>query len=421
MDMTLLPREFAVLLVVIGCSLSSAQELERLPRGNLLQSVSTEPLRFEIQLKTLLKHDDGNFLWFHPRVASVGTVKKRSVILTLQKHLRGSDHFSGLHIMRSNDQGRTWSDPDPIAALGWVRDGKVDVAVADVTPGWHQSHKKLIAVGAQVRYSREGQQLEDIPRAHQTAYAVLDPKTGSWTQWKQLEMPGDEQFNFAMSACAQWLVDPDGTLLLPFYCGKNARTPLSATVARCRFDGVNLQYHEHGTMLPLSSGRGYAEPSLTKFQGRYFLTIRSNSRAHVTTSEDGLHFQPTRPWTFDDGQELGSYNTQQHWVTHSDGLFLCYTRRGADNDEIFRNRAPLFMAQVDPRKLQVLRSTERVLVPKRGAGLGNFGASAIDANESWVTVAEYVYDDNARQRGADGSVFLARIIWSKPNRAMNTD
>jgi hypothetical protein len=31
----------------------------------------------------------------------------------------------------------------------------------------------------------------------------------------------------------------------------------------------------------------------------------------------------------DDGAELGSYNTQQHWLSHGDGLFLMYTRRGA--------------------------------------------------------------------------------------------
>ena len=46
-------------------------------------------------------------------------------------------------------------------------------------------------------------------------------------------------------------------------------------------------------------------------------------------SKDGLQYGPIHDWTFDDGSDLGSYNTQAHWLVHSDGLFLSYTRRGA--------------------------------------------------------------------------------------------
>ena len=376
-------------------------------------------LDYEVELQTIFKHDDGKFLWFHPRVAAipgVGQEHTPAVIMTLQKHLRVDDHFSGLHVMRTDDLGRVWSEPELKSELDWVREGNIDVAVVDVTPGWHSRHSKLIAVGAQVRYNQMGQQLEDIPLAYRTAYTVFDPKTRCWTEWRRLEIPKDKNFSFALSACAQWLVEPDGSVLLPFYHGKNARTPWSATVVRCQLDGDCLQYQQHGTMLPLSTGRGFAEPSMTRFQDRYFLTIRSNSKAYVTVSDDGLNYQRPRPWTFDDGQELGSYNTQQHWLTHSDGLFLCYTRQGAKNDHILRHRAPLFIAQVDPQRLQVIRSSERILVPERGAGLGNFGAATINEKESWVTVGEFVYNDESRQRGADGSVFVARVIWSQPNR-----
>ena len=121
------------------------------------------------------------------------------------------------------------------------------------------------------------------------------------------------------------------------------------------------------------------------------------------------------PWRFDDGAELGSYNTQQHWLVHEDGLFLIYTRRGANNDHILRHRAPLFMAQVDPDALRVLRRTEKVVVPERGAELGNFGACAISRSESWVTVSEGMFMKDSRQRGAEGATFVARVIWSRPN------
>jgi hypothetical protein len=162
--------------------------------------------------------------------------------------------------------------------------------------------------------------------------------------------------------------------------------------------------------------RGFVEPSLTQFQGRYYLTIRNDVKGYVAESGDGLNFAPVKEWTFDDGTELGSYNTQQHWVTHSDGLFLVYTRRGADNDHIMRNRAPLFIAQVDTKELHVIRATEQVLIPERGATLGNFGAANISQDESWVTVSEGIWNDAMREKGATGATYIARIKWSSPNK-----
>ena len=137
-------------------------------------------------------------------------------------------------------------------------------------------------------------------------------------------------------------------------------------------------------------------------------------------------YEPIVEWAYDDRKPLGSYNRQQHWITHSDGLYLIYTRRGANNDHVFRHRAPLFIAQVDPAKLRVLRSTERVLVPERGARLGNFGVTEVSENETWVTVAEWMQTwgpnvvmppDN--KYGADNSVYAARIFWDRPNRDWN--
>ena len=165
-----------------------------------------------------------------------------------------------------------------------------------------------------------------------------------------------------------------------------------------------------------AGGRGFVEPSLAHVQGTYFLTLRNDAAAYVTTSSDGLHFQPVKKWTFDDGQDLGSYNTQAHWLAHSDGLFLTYTRRGANNDHIARNRAPIFVAQVDPEKLQVLRKTERALLPERGVMLGNFGATAITPDESWVTDSEYILTGKPHAKGADGTTWLGKVQWSQPNQ-----
>src|SRR5690606_32852637 len=117
------------------------------------------------------------------------------------------------------------------------------------------------------------------------------------------------------------------------------------------------------------------------------LTIRNDKQGFVAHSTDGLKYSPLQTWKFDDGSDLGNYNTQQHWVAHTQGLFLVYTRRGANNDHVFRHRAPLFMAQVDPDRLCVIRETERVLVPERVARLGNFGVVNVSPQETWVTTA----------------------------------
>ena len=111
---------------------------------------------------------------------------------------------------------------------------------------------------------------------------------------------------------------------------------------------------------------------------------------------------------------MGSYNTQQHWVVHSKGLFLIYTRSGANNDHVFRNRAPLFIARVDPERTCILRSTERVVVPERGARLGNFGVTDINKDETWVTVTEWMQPRGVEERGSDNSVWIAKIKWDKP-------
>jgi hypothetical protein len=378
--------------------------------------ISPPPLvPFTVKLEVAKQELSPAFCWFHPRVAAVpaaGRDGMPAVIMTLQKHLIASDHYSGLWMMRTDDLGKTWSGPTEIPELAWhVEPGGVTVSVADVTPGWHPGTGKVIAIGCTVRYSKSGEQLSDVRRPSQTAYAVYNPAGGQWSKWAVLEMPADEKFNTARNACAQWLVQPDGTILLPIYFAARDGQPYGVTVAQCAFDGQKLTYVKHGDELALNVVRGLCEPSIIAHQGRYYLTLRNDEKGYVTTSDDGLHYRPIQPWTFDDGSELGSYNTQQHWLAHGKGLFLSYTRRGADNDHIPRNRAPLFLAQVDPERLCVIRRSEKPLIPERGAMLGNFGAAPVTDTESWVTDAEYMLSDQPHPRGADGSVFVARVLW----------
>ena len=376
-------------------------------------------LPFDVQLDVIHQELRPDSCWFHPRVAAIpaADADSQTVICTLQKHLGVSDHYSGLYFMRSDDGGTSWSKPVLPPELDWRTENGESIAVCDVTPGWHPPTGRILAIGTKLRYSGAGEQLLDQPRSHQCAYAAYDPSAGTWTTWKMLELPDEESKHFLVApGCVQWLVRPDGTLLLPMYFKGSEGTDYTCTVLHCRFDGSALTLIEKGDELAMIGGRGLCEPSLALFQGTYYLTLRNDAGGYVTTSQDGLHFEPISPWTFDDGSELGSYNTQQHWLVHDQALFLSYTRRGANNDHIARNRAPLFMAQVDPVKKQVIRSTEKILIPERGVMLGNFGGAAINANESWVTDAEYYMGTEPHPRGANNSVFAARVKWDLPNK-----
>lgn len=379
---------------------------------------------FDIRLETLRRGYDGTTCWVHPR-AGVVPGSPPSVVLTMQKLLlTGSDVFFAVNELRTDDLGRSWRGPTEHGATLGRRDEPdgIVVALGDFWPKWHARSGRLLGIGHTVRY--RGDALAPA-RRRETAYSVYDVRGRTWSAWTTLAMPDEPRFANAGAGSVPRVDLPDGDILLPIYygaIGERARV----TVLRCTFDGSTLRYIEHGDELVLDTRRGLHEPSLARAGDRYLLTIRHDDAGYVTRGRDGLHFEPLREWRWDDGSSLGNYNTQQHWVTHGDTPFLVYTRRRANNDHVFRHRAPLFIARVDPETLRVVRATERVLVPERGARLGNFGVTEVDASETWVTVAEWMQTwgpnfvmapDN--RHGADNSVYAARIVWRTPNPSWN--
>jgi hypothetical protein len=389
-------------------------------KPKLIASMDKGP-EFKVDLQVPTKFFDGEQCWVHPRVGIVpraGEARGPRAVMTLNTlELSGSDVFKGMYGMFTDNLGRSWTEPaivDPLAPrVEQVEDEERPVAASDFWPSWHRHTGTLLGTGHTIVYTPDWKVAS--PRPRHTTYSVYDPKSDQWSLWDKLAMPEDPKFLHAGAGCVQRYDEDDGTILLPVYFSppdQNSRV----TVTRCSFDGTKLTYLEHGTELAIEDdSRGLHEPSLTKFKGLYYLTIRNDNRGFVAKSEDGLNYTPMQAWKFDDGTELGNYNTQQHWVTHSEGLFLVYTRRGADNDHVFRHRAPLFMAQVDPEKMVVIRETEQVLVPERGARLGNFGVTMISPEESWVTVSEWMQPKGVEQYGSDGSVFVVRIRWEQPN------
>jgi len=374
-----------------------------------------KPVRYQLQLDVVSDGYDGEYCWFHPRAGAIPGATP-TVVWTMQKWwLAQSDVFFPVQSQVSTDLGKTWSKPvEHAATLGRHRgpDG-IEEGICDFTPKWHARSGKLLGTGHTVHYLNN-KLVKDAPRA--SVWSVYDPATDRWTPWAALKMPAGPKFANAGAGSTQRVDLANGDVLLPIYAKTIEGKSYFSTVVRCTFNGRELRYAEHGTELALGIDRGLYEPSLAKWGGKFFLTMRNDRAAYIAVSSDGLHYGEPRKWTFDDGADLGSYNTQAHWVTHRDGLFLVYTRRGANNDNVARHRAPLFMAQIDPERLVVIRATEREIVPNKGAQLGNFAVVDVNDHETWVTTSEGMAPRGSEKYGANGRVYAARILWDKPNR-----
>jgi len=384
---------------------------------------------FEVELQTIHSGYDRKTCWVHPRAGSIpGDCRHAgdpfTVVLTMHElRISDSDCYLPIHDMRSDDGGKTWTGPTSQAAAFGRRPmpDRIEEGISDFWPTWHVKTGKLLGTGHTIRYRDDT--LPPLPRPRDTAYSVYNSQTRRWSPFRKLETPDDDLF-FMDGAGSTQRVDLDnGDILLPTYTGlrKTAKGRFSfqgiAFVMRCSFDGRTLKYIEHGDTLTLPTGRGFTEPSLVRCAGQYLMTLRNNEHNYVTVGKDGLHFGDVHRLKFDDGSDLGSYNTQTHWLTLGDRLYLVYTRRGANNDHVMRHRAPLFIAQFDPRRFCVIRNTEQIAVPERGARLGNFGITKISDHESWITVAEWMqttapnpHDPTVCEKyGSDNSVYVAKV------------
>jgi hypothetical protein len=347
---------------------------------------------------------------------------EQAALMTLQE-IGGSDYFGPVHWSESRDQGRTWSEPQPISALGREPvEGHPGLlaGVCDVTPEFHAKTGTVLALGHVVFYRgprfARGDQLARYP------VYVVRRSDGSWSRRKVLEWDDPRGGFIYTNNCGQRVVMPNGDIMMAFTFGPEANNRMVAGV-RCAFDGEELKIVSVGPPLENNVGRGLLEPSLTRFDNRFYLTMRAeDGRGYVAVSDDGLNYRRKTAWAWDDGEPIEMSTTQQHWLTHSDGLFLVYTRRDASNENVMRWRSPLWLARVDTRRLCLIRQSEQIVLPLVGDGvhdpdavalMGNFHVTNASPSESWVTVGEWM-----PRRGARGDLLLARIRWSRPNRRL---
>lgn len=395
----------------------AAAGLSGLVPNRSARAAAGSPLVASIEKVTLRRGRDGSGpTWFHPRACVIHGSGSPSVFMTLQT-IMGSDYFGPVHWMESPDFGRTWTEPQPVPALGRVKLANGgDEGVCDVVPEYHPATRTVLAMGHNVFYNGPRFHVDQPPRW--PVYAVW--RDGRWGPRRKLEWSDPRSGETYTNGCGQRVTLPNGDILLVFTIGAKAKARFVAGVI-CTFDGEALAVKKVGEEIFHHQGRGLLEPSLTRFSGRVFLTLRAeDNRGYVTASDDGLTWAPKQPWAWEDGEPLTMSTTQQHWLTHSDALFLVYTRKDPSNANVLRWRSPLFMAEVNPKTLRLQRATERVVLPLVGDGvkdpdrvaiMGNFHPVNVTPDESWVTVGEW-----QPKNGIKGDLLLGRIRWSRPNR-----
>ena len=366
--------------------------------------------RLRIEVNSIL-HGDQDWDWTQVRTTGV-VGESPSWLTTMSRTAKvGAHGYHDVFVSTSYDGGATWSMPSVVSSLRrQKRNDEYEVVAGDLWPKWHAATKTILVTGKTFNF--ENGTKENYLR-EQVSYAVIDPETGECGPLRTINMPerdhDGKQIVAPNAGCHQRVDLENGDVLLPIRYQKDpAKRLYTSIVARCRFDGQTLRYVEHGSEHSIPKGRGLYEPSATRFGDAYFLTMRADDAAYVSKSQDGINYSNHVPWLFDDGQPLGSYNTQQHWATIGGRLYLIYTRRGANNDHIMRHRAPLFIARVDPDALRVVRSSEQILVPEKSATLGNSGICHISDQETWVTVAEGRVSYGPR-KGENNQVFLVKV------------
>ena len=379
-----------------------------------------------ISKHTIWENRDGmGTTWFHPKATVIPSEEgaPSTVLMTLQE-IGGSDYFGPVHWTTTSDQGRTWSEPQPVLALDQIpvpgHEGLM-AGVCDVVPEYHPQTGTVLGLGQVVFYRRDHFSSND-QLARYPVYSVRNPE-GNWGPRKILRWEDPRGSFIYSNNCGQRVTLSNGDVLLAFSFGAQSASRSVASVL-CSFDGQELKVKQVGEPLELEHGRGLLEPSLTQFRGRFYLTLRAeDGKGYLAVSRDGLLWEPKEPWRWDTGETLALSSTQQHWLPHSDGLFLVYTRQDQQNQGVIRWRAPLWIARVDLEKPCLIRSTERVLLPLVGEGvdapdqvalMGNFHITNVSSYESWVSVGEWIPKDGAR-----GDLLLSKITWKRPNRLVS--
>jgi len=365
----------------------------------------------QISNEVILQGRRNNQAWFCPSLAVVppnnnsGLPEVHIAVIQLI-----ANDFGPIHYVRTYDLGKTWTPPMESLNLTGIPHEDDVFEKPLLWPRYHKATGKLIALGA-TSFTRD--QGGDPDRKNEgpvagmrgdMAWAVWDRKTNDFQPWHRSSLPraADRRFDVCFY-CSQWHECEDGTVIMPLVTPETDKNrPTKVGSFRMSFDGARFAIKEIGSsFVGLDKFAGVHEPSLIQFGGRYYMTLRSeygDFRMYRATSDDGLEWKDFGPWCWDDGTEVETENTQQHWLKRKDSLYLVYTRKSELSNGVFRSRAPLFIAEVDVERFQLIRESERIVFPEQGARMGNFNVANVTENEAWVVTGEWLQQMDPRYR-----------------------
>ncbi len=332
-------------------------------------------------------------------------------------NLSGSDVFHDTCVCASHDGGRTFGEPRVVPTVEYTENGIRTIWCYSALH-YHRKTGKWLCFGQTQHYKDDKHPIVTNGISHNEPYLVMfDPDSMSFGELIPIPFPVR---TLGIVPHGQIIEYENGELLVSFYYTTLECTRAIARTVRYAFDGQSLTMVKAGEPLVADEShvRGYCEPSVAAFDGKYYMTIRTDEQGLLAVSEDGYTFSAPQPWRYDDGSILPNYNTQHRWVRFADGLFLVYTRRGAHNDHVFRHRAPLFMARFDEDRQCLIRKSEIIAVPEMGARLGNFGVVDVNGREAWISVAEWMQSNASgpdqwkmcAQYGSDNAIWRTRIV-----------
>ena len=130
---------------------------------------------------------------------------------------------------------------------------------------------------------------------------------------------------------------------------------------------------------PKRSTRGMIEPTVAELpDGRLLCVMRGSNggsldpdceipsyRWYSVSRDGGHHWSTPEPWTYDDGVPLFSPSSMSQLLKHSSGRYLWLGNLNDENCRANDPRYPLYIVEVNPRTLCVLRSTRLVVDTKR--------------------------------------------------------
>lgn len=322
--------------------------------------------------------------WANPVALPYGN---EVLVLAQKLTLKAIDCFSDVSLFRSTDSGNSWSNASlfPHLADTVLPDGK---RIAYLVSAMRlMDDNTILVLATRHCYNADNTLDKETPRC--VVYFYFDPEKASCTELRKLELPAPQdahtlavntQFNFQNRKC-----------LLPYSIWQNRTRRFSAGIAEIRRepDGT-LTVIDSAVPLTTDDARGFLEPSLCLFDGKYYLTLRNDLSGYITCSSDWKNFPTPEKLNWSNGEWLGNCNTMTRLITIGNKLYLVYTRCGLNNDHVFRNRAPLLTAEVDTRTNSVKPETEQIVVPEYGARLGNFTAVTSGVNNAYISVAEWM-------------------------------